>query len=57
MPAAERKCAEVIAIPASAYPTPARRPAYSVLCCDKLRRVFGLALPSWEDQLKLVLEK
>jgi dTDP-4-dehydrorhamnose reductase len=57
LPPDERKCTEVEAIPTSAYPTPARRPAHSVLCCDKLRRVFGLALPSWEDQLKLVLEK
>jgi dTDP-4-dehydrorhamnose reductase len=37
------------------YPTPARRPAYSVLDCDKLRRVFGLALPPWQEALKTCL--
>jgi dTDP-4-dehydrorhamnose reductase len=30
------------------YPTPARRPAFSVLSGDKLARVFGLRLPDWE---------
>jgi dTDP-4-dehydrorhamnose reductase len=33
------------------YPTPAARPAYSVLCGDKLDRVFGIRLPDWEDAL------
>ena len=31
------------------YPTPAPRPAYSVLCCDRLEQVYGLTLPHWED--------
>ncbi len=39
-------------IPTTEYPTPARRPAYSVLACDKLRRVFGLSLPHWQDALR-----
>jgi dTDP-4-dehydrorhamnose reductase len=33
------------------YPTPAARPAYSVLRGDKLDRVFGIRLPDWEDAL------
>ncbi len=57
MPAAERKCQRVEAIPTSAYPTPARRPAYSVLDCDKLRQTFGLQLPHWEESLRLVLDR
>jgi dTDP-4-dehydrorhamnose reductase len=31
------------------YPTPAHRPAYSVLSCERLRRVFGVTLPDWQD--------
>ena len=57
MPAEGRKCAQVEAIPTSAYPTPAKRPAYSMLGCDKLERTFGLRLPPWEESLKQVLEK
>ncbi|MFM8443857.1 MAG: dTDP-4-dehydrorhamnose reductase [Methylococcus sp.] len=42
-------------IPTSAYPTPAQRPHYSVLSNEKLRSAFGLALPHWDDALKLCL--
>lgn len=41
----------VVPIPGSEYPTPAPRPAYSVLSNDKLSRVFGLGLPRWQDAL------
>ena len=33
------------------YPTPAKRPAFSVLNNDKLNTVFGVSLPAWEDAL------
>jgi dTDP-4-dehydrorhamnose reductase len=56
LPPTGLKCTGVDAIPTSDYPTPARRPAHSVLCCDKLARTFGLALPAWEEQLKLAVE-
>jgi dTDP-4-dehydrorhamnose reductase len=39
--------ADVTAIAASAYPTPARRPANSRLNCDRLRSLLGLELPDW----------
>ncbi len=39
-------------IPTSAYPTPARRPAYSVLDCDKALQVLGVGLPSWDEGLQ-----
>ena len=56
MPAGGKKCTQVEAITTAEYPTPTKRPAYSVLSCDKLERVFGLRLPHWEDSLKQVLE-
>jgi dTDP-4-dehydrorhamnose reductase len=56
MPAEGKKCRLVEAIPTSAYPTPTKRPAYSVLSCEKLKRTFGLQLPQWEDSLRQVLE-
>jgi dTDP-4-dehydrorhamnose reductase len=42
-------------IPASDYPTPARRPANSVLANDKFAHTFGFRLPSWQQQLDQVL--
>ncbi len=37
------------------YPTPAKRPAYSVLDNGKLLETFGLALPDWEVSLAMCL--
>jgi len=56
MPAEGKKCAVVEAISTSEYPTPTKRPAYSVLGCDKLQSTFGLRLPNWEESLKQVVE-
>ena len=52
MPADQKKCQLVEPITTADYPLPARRPAYSVLSCEKLQRVFGLQLPDWNDSLK-----
>jgi dTDP-4-dehydrorhamnose reductase len=52
----EKKCRQVEAITTPEYPTPARRPPFSVLCCEKLQRTFSLRLPRWEESLKQVLE-
>ena len=56
VPAERRRCREVRAITTAEYPTPARRPAYSVLETTKLERVFGLRLPDWRESLRHVLE-
>lgn len=41
----------VIPITTDEYPTPARRPAYSVLSNARLNRAFSLQLPDWRKQL------
>ena len=38
------------------YPTPAPRPAYSVLSCEHLAEVFSLRLPNWEDAATRCIE-
>jgi dTDP-4-dehydrorhamnose reductase len=45
----------VQAIRSSEYPTPAKRPANSVLDNDKFARAFGFRLPPWQQQLEEVL--
>ncbi len=57
MPEPEKKCREIEAITTPEYPLPAKRPAYSVLSCEKLKRVFGLELPQWEQSQEQVLER
>ena len=37
------------------YPTPAKRPAYSVLSKDKIQKTLGIKLPEWEASLKKFL--
>lgn len=39
------------------YPTPAKRPLYSVLSNEKTLRTFGISLPSWERGLELCLKE
>jgi len=57
MPETEKKCRVVERITTAEYPTPAKRPAYSVLDCGKLQKTFGLRLPDWEASLQQVLDK
>jgi dTDP-4-dehydrorhamnose reductase len=44
-------------IPTSAYPTPAKRPAYSVLDKSKIKNVFGVEVDNWEESLKKELSE
>ena len=39
-------------IPTSSYPTPAKRPAFSVLDKTKIKKTFDLQINKWEDSLK-----
>lgn len=45
------------AIPSSEYPTPAKRPAFSTLNCEKLEAVLGTPLPPWEAVLEPLLDQ
>ncbi|MEO5781652.1 MAG: dTDP-4-dehydrorhamnose reductase [Ginsengibacter sp.] len=42
-------------IPSSAYPTPAKRPQYSVLDTTKIKETFGITIPKWKNSLHTCL--
>lgn len=44
-------------IPTTAYPTPARRPKYSLLDKTKIKDTFDVTVPVWEDSLKAMLNR
>jgi dTDP-4-dehydrorhamnose reductase len=44
-------------IPSSAYPTPAKRPAYSVLDTDRISQTFGIQTQPWQKSLEDCLKK
>lgn len=49
------KAPTVEAISSAEYPTPARRPSWSVLDNRRLQQDFGIVLPPWQDGLKRVI--
>ncbi|MGX0930897.1 dTDP-4-dehydrorhamnose reductase [Sphingomonas sanguinis] len=49
--------AEVVPIPSSAYPTPAMRPANSLLSHDAIRAAYGIAPRPWQAALSDILDE
>ncbi len=44
-------------IPTSQFPTPAKRPAYSVMSKEKIRAVYHYSPPDWKQSLHACLER
>lgn len=44
-------------IKTSDYPTPAKRPAWSVMNCSNLVNLLGSAVPGWQQELSAVLKQ
>lgn len=44
-------------IPTEKYPTPARRPKFSLLDKTKIKNTFGVEVPDWKDSLQVMLDK
>jgi dTDP-4-dehydrorhamnose reductase len=49
--------AQVLPIPATEYPLPAKRPLNSRLNTDKLQQTFGVVLPDWRHHLKRTVKE
>jgi len=50
----ELSCSNCIVnpIPSSQYPTPAKRPQYSVLDTERIKEVFAVSIPNWKESLE-----
>jgi dTDP-4-dehydrorhamnose reductase len=55
MQARGEKIPALKAITTAEYPTPAQRPANSVLSNEKLQQTFGIRMPAWQEALALCL--
>lgn len=44
-------------IPSAQYPTPARRPSFSLLDTHKITTTFGLSIPEWKESLQVCLQQ
>ncbi len=42
---------EILPCSSAEFPTPARRPRYSLLSKEKVKREFGIEIPDWKDSL------
>jgi dTDP-4-dehydrorhamnose reductase len=47
---------EVKGIPSSSYPTPAKRPAFSLLDKTKIKEIYGVDVPDYKDSLAVCLK-
>ncbi|MTJ07976.1 MULTISPECIES: dTDP-4-dehydrorhamnose reductase [unclassified Anabaena] len=47
----------IIPITTPEYPTPTKRPAYSVLACEKISKILGTYPPHWRQRLRLMLKE
>lgn len=48
---------KVMPIHTTEYPTPAKRPAYSVLDKTKIKQTYGIEIPYWEESLAKCIAK
>jgi dTDP-4-dehydrorhamnose reductase len=51
------KVLSVLPIPTSDYPTPAKRPMWSVMDCSKIQDTFDIKPKKWEKSLTVMIEK
>lgn len=48
---------KVLPIPSTAFPTPAKRPGYSVMDTASIATIFGVAMKPWRMQLQICIDK
>jgi dTDP-4-dehydrorhamnose reductase len=52
----DQQAREILPARTAEFPTPAQRPQFSALGCERFSDTFGLRLPPWRTALQLALE-
>jgi dTDP-4-dehydrorhamnose reductase len=47
---------KISGIPSSNYPTPAKRPMFSLLNKTKIKTIFGVEVPEYKESLKKCMQ-
>ncbi|MGZ5255195.1 MAG: sugar nucleotide-binding protein, partial [Flavitalea sp.] len=47
---------EVNPVPSSGYPTPAKRPAFSLLDKSKISSAYKIKIPDWKESLSVCMK-
>lgn len=50
------KVKDIVSAKSNEFPTPAERPLFSALSCEKFEKKFDMKIPHWENSLQLMLE-
>ena len=48
---------EIFPVRSTEFPTPAKRPNYSVLDKSKIKNTYGITIPYWKDSLRNCIQK
>ncbi len=51
----QQTISELLPAKTADFPTPAQRPLFSALNCDRFAATFGIQLPPWQEALKLAM--
>jgi dTDP-4-dehydrorhamnose reductase len=52
----EQVTTELLPSRTAEFPTPAQRPLFSAMNCERFTQTFGLHLPPWEEALRMAME-
>ena len=47
----------IVPVPSNDYPTPATRPAFTVLSKNKIKAAFGVRVPHWQSSLRRCIDR
>lgn len=48
---------ELLPVPSTSFPTPAKRPSFSLLNTEKICTTYGITIPDWKKSLAICMQK